>query len=75
MNCRICNKKITQIVCDLGKTPLANSYLTDERKFKKETCYPLKVYFCKSCYLPQLPEHQKPKKICLSKKTNYPNLP
>jgi SAM-dependent methyltransferase len=63
MICRICNKKITQIVCDLGQTPLANSYLTDEHKFRKETCYPLKVYFCKSCYLPQLPEHQKPKKI------------
>jgi SAM-dependent methyltransferase len=63
MNCRICKKKITQIVCDLGKTPLANSYLSHEYKFKKEAYYPLKVYFCKSCYLPQLPEHQKPKKI------------
>ena len=63
MNCRICKKKITQIFCDLGKTPLANSYLSHEYKFKKEAYYPLKVYFCKSCYLPQLPVHQKPKKI------------
>ncbi|MAU58444.1 MAG: SAM-dependent methyltransferase [Flavobacteriaceae bacterium] len=63
MKCRICQKKINEIFCDLGNTPLANSYLTNNSKFKSEKYHPLKVYFCRNCYLPQLPEHRKSKSI------------
>jgi len=55
--CRICKKKIKNFFCDLGSTPLANSFLKNKYYIKKEKNYPLKVYYCKNCYLPQLPEH------------------
>ena len=55
--CRICKRNISNYFCDLGFTPLANSYLKNELSIKKERSYPLKVFYCKSCYLPQLPEH------------------
>lgn len=63
MKCRICNKKINDIFCDLGRSPLANSFLKNKQKFKKEKFYPLKVFFCKKCKLPQLPEHAKAQSI------------
>lgn len=63
--CRICKKNTSKVFCDLGYTPLANSYLANLKK--KETYYPLKVFFCKKCKLPQLPEHQSAKRIF----TNY----
>jgi 2-polyprenyl-3-methyl-5-hydroxy-6-metoxy-1,4-benzoquinol methylase len=59
--CRICKKNTSKIFCDLGYSPLANSYPTT--LMKKETYYPLKVFFCKNCKLPQLPEHQSAAKI------------
>jgi len=55
--CRVCSKKINDFFCDLGSTPLANSFISSKKLFDKEKNYPLKVYFCKKCYLPQLPEH------------------
>lgn len=63
MKCRICEKKITNVFCDLGKTPLANAYLKKKKFFKSEKYYPLKVFFCKRCKLPQLPEQVNVKKI------------
>jgi 2-polyprenyl-3-methyl-5-hydroxy-6-metoxy-1,4-benzoquinol methylase len=63
MKCRICEKKIKDIFCDLGRSPLANSFISNKQYFKKEKFYPLKVFFCKKCKLPQLPEHVKAKSI------------
>jgi 2-polyprenyl-3-methyl-5-hydroxy-6-metoxy-1,4-benzoquinol methylase len=63
MKCRICNTKIKDIFCDLGKSPLANSFLKKKEDFKTEKFYPLKIFFCKKCSLPQLPEHAKAKNI------------
>jgi 2-polyprenyl-3-methyl-5-hydroxy-6-metoxy-1,4-benzoquinol methylase len=65
MKCRICKKNINQIFCDLGFSPLANSYT--KKITEKEKFFPLKVFFCKNCKLPQLPEHQLASKIF----TNY----
>ena len=59
--CRICKKYTSKIFCDLGYSPLANSYPKNINK--KEIYYPLKVFFCEQCKLPQLPEHQSAKKI------------
>ena len=55
--CRVCNKKINDYFCDLGSTPLANSFIANKKLINKEKNFPLKVYFCKKCYLPQLPVH------------------
>ena len=63
MRCRICNKKIKDVFCDLGKSPLANSFLRKRTEFKTEKSYPLKVLFCKKCQLPQVPVHVTSEKI------------
>ena len=65
VKCRICKKYVNQIFCDLGYSPLANSYPKKSRE--KEKFFPLKVFFCKNCKLPQLPEHELASKIF----TNY----
>ena len=59
--CRICHKNTSVIFSDLGYSPLANTYPKSLKE--KETYYPLKVFFCNKCKLPQLPEHQSAKKI------------
>jgi 2-polyprenyl-3-methyl-5-hydroxy-6-metoxy-1,4-benzoquinol methylase len=38
----------------LGKTPLANSYLTKEQLKEPEPSFPLETYFCEKCGLVQL---------------------
>jgi 2-polyprenyl-3-methyl-5-hydroxy-6-metoxy-1,4-benzoquinol methylase len=63
INCRICKKKIKTIFCDLNYSPLANSYLKKKDLEKKEIYHPLKVFFCKNCYLFQLPNHKNPNEI------------
>ena len=62
-NCRICKKKIQTVFCDLGHSPLANSYLKKKDLKKKEIYLPLKVFFCKNCYLFQLPNYKNPDAI------------
>ena len=59
--CRICNKNTTNVFCDLGYSPLANTYPKSLKE--NEIYYPLKVFFCNRCKLPQLPEHQSAKII------------
>ena len=43
--CRLCNSKNLKKVFDLGRTPLANSYLKIEIS-KKLRKYPLKLNYC-----------------------------
>ena len=52
--CRICNSKNLVKYLDLGKTPLANSFVEFGDKNKKEKKFPLEVLFCKNCCLSQL---------------------
>jgi 2-polyprenyl-3-methyl-5-hydroxy-6-metoxy-1,4-benzoquinol methylase len=54
-------------VIDLGKTPLANSFLSEKMLNEKEEFFPLKVLVCKKCYLVQLKEVETPQNIF----TNY----
>jgi len=60
--CLVCGgKKITTIL-DLGKTALANKFLTkDEIKRKKENFYSLKLCVCNDCYHVQLDNLVDPK--------------
>lgn len=63
MNCRFCDSELKHIFVDLGKTPLANSYLKKEELEKKENHYPLRVFVCSKCFLVQLEEFKSPNEI------------
>jgi SAM-dependent methyltransferase len=52
--CRLCGAPIDRLVADLGKTPLANSYLHTEELTRLEPTYPLRALFCCACFLVQL---------------------
>jgi 2-polyprenyl-3-methyl-5-hydroxy-6-metoxy-1,4-benzoquinol methylase len=67
LKCRFCGKNKLQIFLDLGKTPLANSYLDKTSLNQTEIFYPLCTYVCKNCFLVQLEEYETPKNIF----TNY----
>jgi 2-polyprenyl-3-methyl-5-hydroxy-6-metoxy-1,4-benzoquinol methylase len=64
--CRFCNAKLISF-CDLGQSPLSNSFLEESQLQTKETFYPLHAYVCEICYLVQLDEFESPKNIF----TNY----
>lgn len=52
--CRFCRAPLTQTFLDLGKQPLANSYLTKaELESGKEGFYPLHTRVCGQCFLVQ----------------------
>ena len=55
-SCRSCGEPLEETLCDLGSSPLANSYLEPEDLERPEPFYPLCVYVCTSCWLVQLPE-------------------
>ncbi len=61
--CRFCGEKNLQTFCDLGKTPLSNSYLFSKNLEKQEPFYPLHALLCPSCLLVQLQEFQSPQEI------------
>ncbi|MFN0065136.1 MAG: methyltransferase domain-containing protein [Chlamydiales bacterium] len=63
MQCRFCNHPLTHTFCDLGKTPLSNSYLTKEALDFVEEVFPLHAYICSHCLLVQLPQYCTPDAI------------
>jgi len=52
--CRICGSKNLKPILDLGKTPLANAFLTKKQVAKRDATYPLQLVFCPDCSLVQL---------------------
>lgn len=52
--CLICGGGELTKYLSLGKSALANSYLTKDQLGKPELKVPLEVYFCHNCYLAQL---------------------
>ncbi|OGW68926.1 MAG: hypothetical protein A2036_03335 [Omnitrophica bacterium GWA2_50_21] len=52
--CRFCRSKLPGPFLDLGKMPLANSYLKNGDLPKQEPMFPLRVFLCKKCFLVQL---------------------
>lgn len=52
--CRICKSRDLYFFLDLGKTPLANSFIKPGEESKEEFTFPLEVCFCKKCGLVQL---------------------
>ncbi len=61
--CRFCNFPLNHVFVDLGKTPLANSFLNESDLQKNEITIPLIAYVCENCFLVQLTESSSPKEI------------
>jgi len=62
-NCRFCSAPLTHVMCDLGMSPLANSYVPFGQAGNAEKIYPLKVWVCSECLLAQLEEFESPEEI------------
>ena len=62
-SCRHCGASLHRTFCNLGVSPLANSYLTPEQLDKGETFLPLHAYVCESCFLVQLQQFETPDHI------------
>ena len=61
MKCRFCKSTLTNVFLDLGRTPMANSFLKKTDLDTIEPDYPLCTYVCSECFLIQLDEFEKPK--------------
>lgn len=61
--CRFCAEPLARVMCDLGMSPLANSYVNFENSRNAEKSYPLKVWVCEKCLLVQLEEFESPDAI------------
>jgi SAM-dependent methyltransferase len=61
--CRHCGAALEQSFCDLGLSPLANSYLTREQLTRGEMFYPLHTFVCGKCLLVQLQEFESAENI------------
>jgi SAM-dependent methyltransferase len=59
-NCILCNQESVEEFLDLGRTALANKFLTREELSKTEPTYPLRVGFCHICGHVQLTERVPP---------------
>jgi SAM-dependent methyltransferase len=61
--CRFCGTPLSEVVADLGASPLSNSYLRPDQLQQGEATYPLCAYLCRQCLLVQLPEFEAPEAI------------
>jgi hypothetical protein len=61
--CRLCDQELKETFCDLGMSPMANSYLASEQLDRAEVFYPLHAYVCSGCLLVQLAEFESPEEI------------
>ena len=61
--CRHCGNKLLEPILDLGNQPPSNAYLNRKQLYEPEITYPLKLYLCENCWLPQLPEYAKAKEL------------
>ena len=52
--CRVCGTVLDTTFVDLGHTPLANSYLSEEQLSRPEPAYPLHARVCGRCLLVQV---------------------
>lgn len=55
--CRGCGAAVSEVVVDLGMSPLCESFLPPSALNGMESFYPLVVYVCDSCFLVQLDEY------------------
>lgn len=58
--CRFCGSALQVVFCDLGMSPLSNTYLDREALNRAEAFYPLRAFVCSECFLVQLEEFESP---------------
>ncbi|MDJ0630921.1 MAG: class I SAM-dependent methyltransferase [Rhodobacter sp.] len=56
--CRHCGSPLRTSFCDLGMSPLANSYVPMAEADRMEPFYPLHAYVCGTCFLVQLQDFE-----------------
>jgi SAM-dependent methyltransferase len=56
--CRLCRAPLEHLFVDLGASPIANAYLTEQDLKESERFYPLRVYVCGECLLVQVQDAQ-----------------
>lgn len=61
--CRSCGSSRILPILSLGRTPLANAFLTAERLAEPERTYPLDLVFCCDCALVQISETVSPEEL------------
>src|SRR6266511_3782509 len=61
--CRFCAAPVSTVVCDLGMSPLCESFLTAEQLNQMERFYPLRADVCERCWLVQLERYVAPEEI------------
>jgi SAM-dependent methyltransferase len=61
--CRFCAAPVSTVVCDLGMSPLCESFLTAEQLNRVECFYPLRADVCEQCWLVQLERYVAPEEI------------
>ena len=61
--CRFCRAPLEITFVDLGMSPLANSFLSDDDLNNAEIFYPLHVFVCEKCFLVQIMDYEKPENI------------
>ena len=62
--CRYCARPLDLELIDLGRQPLANSYLDPTPEaIAAEQCYPLRVLVCEACFLAQVEQAVPPEAI------------
>jgi SAM-dependent methyltransferase len=55
--CRLCGAGLRHTLVDLGKSPLCETFLTEQQIDQMEPFFPLHVLVCDSCWLVQLKEY------------------
>ena len=63
ITCLGCDSALPEPFLDLGKTPLANSFIRPERAHLPEATYRLAVAFCPLCHLVQLTDRVPPEDL------------
>ena len=61
--CRACGAELNHTLVDLGDSPLANSYVTLDRKDTVDNRYPLHARVCGDCFLVQVDDVVPPSDI------------
>jgi SAM-dependent methyltransferase len=61
--CRFCGARLAHTFANLGMSPIANNYLTEEELGRMEPFYPLHALVCDQCFLVQLEEFETPEAI------------
>jgi SAM-dependent methyltransferase len=61
--CRSCEKPGLQLILSLGRTPLANSLLSEGDLARPEATFPLDLVFCPNCALVQITETVPPAQL------------